>query len=175
LTIELDDEPLTERHIVIIDREAGNRVVTAIELLSPTNKVPFEGRTEYKRKQREYLTTGVNLVEIDLLRGGPYVLATPLEKVPESKRAPYMISVRRSAHPRRANVYPLPLRERLPAIYIPLRPTDKDVVLNLQTMIDLCYRQGSYSNIDYRREPEPPFSPEDAKWADQLLREQGRR
>ena len=29
--------------------------------------------------------------------------------------------------------------------------------------------------LDYSREPEPPLSPEDTIWADQLLRQEGRR
>ena len=50
------------------DRE---RLVTAIEVLSPANKTPGQhGRDLYFRKQRELLDSQVHLVEIDLLRGG---------------------------------------------------------------------------------------------------------
>ncbi len=60
-------------------------------------------------------------------------------------------------------------------IPIPLRATDADIPLDLQSLIDLCYERGRYARIDYRREPEPPFSPEDAAWADGVLRENGLR
>jgi Protein of unknown function (DUF4058) len=69
----------------------------------------------------------------------------------------------------------LPLATRLPAVAIPLRPTDQDVVLDLQAIVEQCYRNGSYDDIDYRGEPDPPLSPLDEPWADTLLREQGKR
>ena len=36
--LELEHDPVTERHVQIMDMD-GNRIVTAIELLSPWNKV----------------------------------------------------------------------------------------------------------------------------------------
>jgi hypothetical protein len=72
-------------------------------------------------------------------------------------------------------VYPVPLRERLPVISIPLRPEDHEVPLPLQIVLDQCYHNGGYDDIDYRAEPEPPLPAEDASWADTRLREQGRR
>src|SRR5712692_7726891 len=39
LLIEAESEPVTESFIEIIDRESGNRVVTVIEYLSPSNKM----------------------------------------------------------------------------------------------------------------------------------------
>ncbi len=60
-------------------------------------------------------------------------------------------------------------------IKIPLRPTDRDAYLNLQAILDQCYRNGGYDDIDYRSEPDPPLLPDDASWADALLREHGRR
>jgi len=47
------------------------------------------------------------------------------------------------------------------------------VPLDLQALVDLCYRNGGYDDIDYRAEPAPPLAPEDAGWADALLRESG--
>ena len=58
---------------------------------------------------------------------------------------------------------------------IPLRPTDRDVPLDLQAIFEQCYRNGGYDDIDYRSEPDPPLSAEDAAWADALLRNQGKR
>ena len=64
--VALPSELPTERHIEIIDRNSGNRVVTAIKLLNPANKCKGAGREAYLRKQGEYIDGGVNLVEIDL-------------------------------------------------------------------------------------------------------------
>ena len=52
-------------------REGGSDyLITAIELLSPTNKRRGRGRQLYEDKRMEMLGTRTNLVEIDLLRAG---------------------------------------------------------------------------------------------------------
>ncbi len=76
-----------QRHLEIIDASNGNRVVTVIELLSPVNKVLPAGRAAYRRKQAEYIQGMVNLVEIDLLRCGEFVLAMPEEEWPRAHSA----------------------------------------------------------------------------------------
>src|ERR1041385_4849596 len=62
-------EPLRERYLEIVDART-HEVITAIELLSPTNKIAGPGRREYEAKRQQVLTTLTNLVEIDLLRIG---------------------------------------------------------------------------------------------------------
>jgi hypothetical protein len=53
-------------------REAAtSEVVTVVEILSPTNKLPGRGRREYEDKRLETLGTRTHLAEIDLLRAGP--------------------------------------------------------------------------------------------------------
>jgi hypothetical protein len=171
----LEDEPRTERHIEIIDTSDGGRVVTAIEVLRPANKVGRVGRKAYKCKQREFLDAGVNLVEIDLIREGEFVMAAPEDHIPRDYRTPYLICIRRADQLGRVELYRAPLRERLPNIPIPLREGDKDVVLRLQPLIDDCYRDGRYHRIDYRADPRPLLGEDDARWADELLRQHHRR
>ena len=62
-----------------------------------------------------------------------------------------------------------------PLSAIPLRRDDRDVALDLQAVLDRCYEEGRYDDIDYREDPEPPLGSDDARWAEALLREQGRR
>jgi hypothetical protein len=169
----LEDEPRTERHVEIVDVSDGGRVVTAIEVLSPANKVGVDGRAAYLRKQREYLEAGVNLVEVDLLREGEFVLAAPERRIPSAYRTPYLVCVRRGTTPDRAEVYRVPLRMPLPNIPIPLRPPDEDAVLQLQPLIDACYRDGRYHRISYHGEPVPRLGEDDARWTDELLRAHG--
>jgi hypothetical protein len=70
----------------------------------------------------------------------------------------------------------VPLRERLPAIWVPLRETDADVPLDLQPLLDRCFDNGGYeADLDYEGEPEPALAADDAGWADALLREKGHR
>lgn len=170
--IVLEEVPQTARHVQILDVSSGERVVTAIEVLSPTKKLTLSGREDYRRKQRDYLNAGVNLVEIDLLRGGQHVLAAALEFIPEERRRTYMMSVRTRT---RTKVFGASLREPLPVIPIPLRLTDRDVSLNIQQIIGQVYDRGRYVKLSYQLAPEPPLSPEDAAWVETLLNEKGRR
>ena len=59
-----------ETYVAVLDRQSGERVVTVIEVVSPTNKYAGPGRTSYLAKQDEILRGPVHLVEIDLLRTG---------------------------------------------------------------------------------------------------------
>ncbi len=161
--------------IEIIDIKSGRRVVTVIEILSPSNKIPGPGRDLYLKKQNELRAGSVSLVEIDLLRSGNRVMCAPFELIPEGHRTPYAACVRRGWKPLEIEYYRLPLRERLPAFGIPLRETDPDAPLDLQAVVDQCYELAVYDDIDYREDPDPPLIGDDARWADALLREQGRR
>jgi hypothetical protein len=169
--VPLPDEWPTQRHIEIIDRNSGNRVVTAIELLSPANKVREAGRRTYRKKQREYLQAAVNLVEIDLIREGAFMVAVPEELVPRRYRTPYIICIRRVTKPTHAEVIRVPLPEPLPNIRIPLRPRDADVILQLQPLLAECYRRGRYATIDYSRPLSPPLTDDDQRFAETLLAE----
>ncbi len=168
----LEEEPQTARHVRILDLSSGERVVTVIEVLSPSNKATALGRRDYWRKQQDYLNSGVNLVEIDLLRCGQYVLATELERLPEHRRRTYMMSVRTRT---RTILFGASIREALPTIAIPLRPIDQDVTLAIQTLIDQVYERGRYGRLNYQVEPSQPLASEDATWCDELLRQHGRR
>lgn len=168
----LEETPHTARHIRILDLSSGERVVTAIEVLSPTNKLTPAGRDDYRRKQRIYLAAGVNLVEIDLLRSGQHVLLAALEFIPPAKRRTCMMSV----HSRnRTKVFGSALQEPLPVIPIPLRPQDREATLDIQQIINQVYDRGRYAKLNYQLDPEPAFSPEDAEWIDALLRSRGLR
>lgn len=167
-------EPEVDRRVEIIDPASGGRVVTAIEVLSPSNKLPGRARVAYQSKQRAFLAGGVNLVEIDLVREGEWAFSVDEALLPARKRTPYMVCVFRTTRLGERALYRLPLRERLPCIAIPLRPQDRDVVLDLQEVVDQAYERGRYDRTDYRRPLDPPLASEDAAWAVELLRQAGR-
>ncbi len=128
------------------------------------------------RKQRELCSSDTSLVEIDLLRGGKHVLAIPLKMIPRDKRTSYMACVRRAWVKGMAEFYPFPLTQPLPRIKVPLRQSDADVVLDLQPLIEQCYRRGGYDGtIDYKKDPDLAFNETEAAWADALLRQAGLR
>jgi hypothetical protein len=170
------DEPVRQGFIEIVDLKSGRRVVTVIEIVSPSNKVPGPGRDLYVKKQEELKSGGVSLVEINLNRTGSHVLSAPFDRIPDGHRTPYAACIRRGWKPLELEYYRIPLRERLPAIAIPLRQTDRDVPLDLQSVLDECCDEGRYvDEIDYSEDPDPPLNRADTKWADELLREHGRR
>jgi hypothetical protein len=176
LLVDIEDEPVSQTFLEIIDRETGNRVVTVIEFLSPSNKSPGPNREQYVRKQREVCASDANLVEIDLNRFGTHTLAFPLAHLKPQWRTAYMACVRRATRRDKAEVYPMPLWERLPAVKIPLRPEDADVELHLQALVDQCYRNGAYDGtLNYKADPDPPLFGADQDWADERLYELGLR
>lgn len=170
LTADLQEQS----SIRIIESRSENRVVTAVEILCPANKQTEEGRQAYRRKQQELLQSGACLVEIDLLRGGEYVLMVPCEVMPLEPATPYRACITIGGAPRRGSVYRIAFRERLPVIRIPLRENDRDASLDLQAIVDKAYENGGY-DLDYRADSVPPLSGDDVAWADKLLREQGLR
>lgn len=159
-----------QRHLEIIDTRNGSRIVTAIELLSPTNKCSITGRRAYLRKQFQYIQGMVNLVEIDLVRSGEFVLAMPESYWPTRHEAPYKVCIRRVDRPSIAAGIGIQWDERLPNIPIPLRPGERNAVLELQPILDDCYRDGRYHTINYREAIQPPLIPEQVSWLETQLK-----
>ncbi|MDP1560148.1 MAG: DUF4058 family protein [Pirellulaceae bacterium] len=160
-------EPPRLRHLEIVD--PAGRVITAIEFLSPWNKIGVKARRKYGQKQDELTRGGVNLVEIDLIRQGEHVALAPVELLPPDRRGTYLVSVYRQDDPQTIRAYPIKLRDRLPNIPIPLRSTDQDVVLQLQPLIDDCYRDARCDRTNYQQPLAPPLAAADAVWAESLL------
>ncbi|NBO46982.1 MAG: DUF4058 family protein, partial [Actinobacteria bacterium] len=52
---------------------------------------------------------------------------------------------------------------------------DKPAVLDLQPLINQCYREGAYWRTDYTHPADPPLHGEVADWAESLLKEKGLR
>lgn len=149
-------------------------LITVIEVISPTNK--RSGRAAYEMKRDSYVAARVNVVEIDLVRGGPRIVdAGGFEEIPSFRRLGdhYLVCVSRATVPGRREVYPCPLRERLPVIRIPLRPGEPDIPLDIQALADRCYTSGRYWKMDYASPLDPPLSEEDRAWAEERLRESG--
>jgi hypothetical protein len=162
---------------IYVPQSGGARLVTSIDILSPTNKAPgSHGRKPYRKKQREILRSKVHLVEIDLLRGGRHTTAVPLANgLRQFRPFDYHVCVRRFDHPRDYLVYPIRLEQRLPSIAVALLPDVSPVPIDLQAVFDQSYDAGPYRrSIRYAEvTPVPPLRPEQAEWAAQLLRAKG--
>jgi hypothetical protein len=155
----------TERWLEITDK--NGRLITVIEVLSPSNK--GSDNAAYRARRDAYINSRVSLVEIDLLRGGAHTVAVPAHQVRRPAGAHYLACVTRASFVTRREVYVMPLQAPLSAIRIPLRPDDPDVVLELQPLVDRCYRMGRYWNTDHSSLPGPALAPEEASWVSERL------
>lgn len=166
--VEFADER-TEAYVRIV-RLPEQELITVIDLISPTNKYG-DGRGEYTRKRQEFLRQPVNMVELDLLRAGVRLAFD--RPLPQGH---YFSFVSRSTRPNVTDAYPWTVRERLPAVPIPLRAPDPDVVVDLNEPFAAAYERGRYWKlIDYTQPPPPPpFTGGDVAWVSEVVRAGGK-
>lgn len=163
-------DPVLVSYIEIRESSPGSRLVTVIELLSPTNKVPGADRKSFERKQAEILASDVHWVEIDLLRKGQRLGGHPSVEVhSKANRYDYIVVVSRSSKrlPRLdLELYGFKIQPPLPVVGIPLIDPDPDVPLDLGHVFQRSYDSGPYDAIvRYDLPPDSPLDPEQAKWA----------
>ena len=154
-----------EAFLEIYEASPGQRLVTSIEVLSPSNKRPgTEGWELYQRKRQSLLLGNVNLMEIDLLRGGQRM--PMLDPWPDS---PYTLLVAR-ARAQLCRVWRAHYRRPLPLVPVPLAKPDSDIPLDLQPMIDEIYQRFRYPrSIDYSKPLTPPLDAAETGWLKQQL------
>jgi hypothetical protein len=167
LVVEIVEEEISQPLIHIIEPAAGNRIVTAIEVLSPDNKRAGPGRESFLRKREELIRGGAHFVEIDVLRDGERSLQIEPDEVQgqiaDVSRWHYVVTVTRL--PRYSEYYPATVRERLPRVGIPLAHGDRDVTLDLQAAFTRCWEAGPYPGLlRYDGPPPGTFSEEDSAW-----------
>jgi hypothetical protein len=162
VAVDVERVPFVE----IRDRR-NRRVITIIELLSPSNKNPGPDRDYYVRKRYRTLASPANLIEIDLLRGGPRM---PLA---EKVAGDYGILVSRATDRPRAVWYPNELRESIQKTTIPMGDGHPPVTLDVQSIIHSLYDAGGYRKFMYESSPVPPLNAEDAAWARGVLEKVG--
>ncbi|MBY0526074.1 MAG: DUF4058 family protein [Gemmataceae bacterium] len=164
---------ISEPYLTILDLQDGQSVLAVLEVVSPTNKYAGPGRESYERKQEEVRRSQAHLIEIDLLRAGPHVLAVP--ELLARGRAPYdyLVSVNPAWGQREEfQLYRRQLRQRLPRIRVPLGEEDPEVVLDVQAVVNKTYEAGSYDDrVNYKTPCMPLLSQEDQEWSNQLIRQ----
>jgi hypothetical protein len=152
----MDEE--RESYLEIMHRPT-QKLVTVLELLSPANKVK-PGYHDYLSKRNLIMREPVHMVELDFLLGG--------KRVPTRKPLPsgdcYAIVSRYTTRPL-AEVYAWSLRDRLPAIRIPLREPDPDLVLDLSAVYEETFTRGRYHrSLRYDRPPPVPVEGAGGEW-----------
>ena len=149
----LSDDPyeVTQRYINVLHLPE-QRVVTSIELLSPSNKYE-PSRQEYLESRRQVRRAGVNLLEIDLLLKGRR--PTPTYDMPDDGYCALLS--RRELYPKLL-IYSWPAGDPLPTLPVPLLPPDADVALELRPLVDEVYDRGRYKSLLKYDVPAPPAS-----------------
>lgn len=143
----------------------NEKLVAVIEILSPFNKRPGKGRSEYLEKRKTFLDSRVHYIEIDVLRKFPRM---PFEgKLPKSD---YLAVVCNGYERPHCDAYPIMVRQRLPVLPIPLLKPDPSVPLDLQDALNTAYERARYDlRVHYNAPPNPALSGQDAEWASALM------
>lgn len=159
-------EVLRQGYLEIQD-VATREVVTVIEVLSPVNKRPGEGRRTYEAKRQTILASATNFVEIDLLRRWSAVV-----QLPEHLETHYRILVSASAERPQARLYGFNLQDPIPAFPLPMPTGESEPIVNLQSLLGNIYDQSGYDLvIDYQENPLPPLSEEGSMWLEGWLKQ----
>lgn len=162
-------EEIREAYLEV--REAATqRVVTIIEVLSPTNK-KGSGRQKYLDKRQNILTSQTHLVEIDLLREGE---SLPMQN--EDDGAAYRILVSRAEQRPMADLYSFGVSEAIPRFPVPVVGEDAEPWLDLKLLLDGIYARSGYGVfIDYSDEPQPRLEVTEQAWLEAYLEAEGLR
>ncbi len=160
-TVIIPDNKAIRLNIPVVEIRdvAKNRLITAIEILSPVNKRK-PGFESYQEKRMDLHRSGVHLLEIDLLRRGTRSFVHP--SLPQSD---YLVMLMR-ASTRRTEAWAFGVNEDLPVLPVPLVAPDPDAKLDLKQALDLIYERSMYHlSIDYQKDPPPPeFSTTTKEW-----------
>jgi uncharacterized protein DUF4058 len=157
-----------EIYLEIWELDPQRRLVTCIEVLSPTNKrYGSIGWNEYERKRQLFFQGHANLVEIDLLRSGKRL--TMVEPWPAS---PYYVMVVRKEHAPESRVWPAFSMQPLPRIPIPLIAPHADIILELQPLVDAIYHRSRYStDVQYELPVELALRTEESEHLQRMILE----
>ncbi|HLA43609.1 MAG TPA: DUF4058 family protein [Aggregatilineales bacterium] len=159
-TLSLDPESYLTNLVVyevLPDRVFG-KPVTQIEILSPTNKPPGKGYTQYVAKREMLLKGGVTLIEVDFL----HETASPVLRVPdytanETRSTPYSIIISDPPDLRdgQTRVFGFDVDSIIPALELPLA-ADDTILVDFQIPYNNAFESiNSFSYfVDYESLPE---------------------
>ena len=106
--------PRTQRSVHIYDAMMKMKLITAIELIGPANKVGVKNREAYRSRASKALEAGASLVEVDLIRQGESVLCRP----PTDPDGHYSICIVRPWDIQKGDVVAARFDEPLPTIQV---------------------------------------------------------
>jgi hypothetical protein len=170
LILELAQTEESFQTLVEIRTASGDQLVTAIELLSPSNK-RGAGAGEFQQKRSELLASAAHYLEVDLLRIGERFSVTTI--LPS---APYFVFLSRAGRRPYVEAWSIALDAQLPVVPIPLADRDPDIHLDLDLAFRTVYDLYEYDrDIDYSQRLVVELSSEQQAWVDERLKAAGRR
>jgi hypothetical protein len=171
--VELPIPELVRETYLEVRLAQTHAVIAVLELLSPANKRPGEGRQQYERKRLQALTTCTHWVEIDLLRGGE-PMAVDIRG--QNVASHYRILISRAEYRPRAMLLPFNVQHLIPSFRLPLQPGDDEPLVDLNHLLHLLYDRAGYDlRINYQSPTDPPLEEDDALWANGLVHAAGLR
>ncbi len=147
-------------------KSSSDKLVTLVELVSPTNRTQAEGRKRYELRRKDARAEGAHLVELELVLQGQTVLDADLTNVADRQ---YICCVTRAGRPVKHEIYGTVISKRLPRVRLPLIADERDLVLDVQALVNRVYDRCFEGNVDYSKDPGVPLSVEDHKWLEQVL------
>ncbi|MCU0513159.1 MAG: DUF4058 family protein [Anaerolineae bacterium] len=141
----------------VTDQNTLGRMVTQIELLSPSNKPGGANYAFYRQKRVEAVRSPLSLIEIDLLHETP----SPIQRVPVYPRDPasypFYIALN-YPHPSwedgRLLVYSFHTGTKLPALPVPLGHNDS-IVFDYDAAYQEVFAEGRWAKfLDYTQPPD---------------------
>jgi hypothetical protein len=164
--VRVDFEKIKHLFVEIRDPSQGHRLVTLIEIVSPSNKRPGPDRHAYQKKQSEVLASDASLIELDLLRAGERLYHLPELESAARRLEPepdYLVFISRAwQRAKVCQIFPAYLEGSLPSIPVPLRESEPEIVLDLQDAMNQAYDSGPYRRgaVNYDGHPDPSLPPE---------------
>lgn len=153
LVIEEKESPLAVGIFRVDEDGHLGKLVTGIEVLSPTNMPGQPHGLAYRDRRAEYLKVEISLVEVDFL----HEYRSPVPGVPSYPQSdesnPFVVTV---SHPKKNEValYGSGINIPLPLVAIPLEG-DEAVDLPLQTIYDRLWKAKRYGKlVDYSLPPD---------------------
>jgi len=157
-------------HAIRIRDARSRRVVTAIELLSPSNKEFGDEWDRYQLKRSELVANDTSLVEIDLLRSGHRL---PLGTLPDGD---YYVYVTDASWYSEVAVWSFTVRDPIPRVPVPLPHPHRPLTLDIRPCLERVYEEANYGpQIDYTVPPVPQLRRVDAEWAAELLKKSAKK
>jgi hypothetical protein len=158
-----------EEHAVEVRSRTDGKLVTLVEVPTPTNKTTAQGRAAYLADRAAAVADRAAVVEIDLLSGGQPLLTFDRTGLPVHHQA---VTATRGATPDRYEIYTATVSRRLPKFKLPLAADDRDTVVDLQVAVSRAYDLGDFGRLIDYAQPLPAACglPDDARqWAAALL------